>query len=155
MGRKPKKILDASISPSKLPLRPSVRFRLAKSDTFFGPGVAEFLTLVDQSNSMQTACKEMEMSYSKGWKIIKKAEEVQADIICVSAMLTTTMPQIQGLIKLLENKKLRDKYCVMIGGAPVTGRYASRIGADIYTADAASAAKEARKIITEKKRKSE
>ena len=87
--------------------------------------------------------------------IIKKAEEVQADIICVSAMLTTTMPQIQGLIKLLENKKLRDKYCVMIGGAPVTARYASRIGADVYTADAASAAKEARKIITEKKRKSE
>ena len=75
MGRKPKKILDASISPSKLPLRPSVRFRLAKSDTFFGPGVAEFLTLVDQTGSMQTACREMEMSYSKGWKIIKKAEE--------------------------------------------------------------------------------
>ena len=40
-----------------------------------GPGVAEFLILVDQSNSMQTACKEMEMSYSKGWKIIKKAEQ--------------------------------------------------------------------------------
>ena len=52
-----------------------MRFRLAKSDTFFGPGVAEFLTLVDQTGSMQTACREMEMSYSKGWKIIKKAEE--------------------------------------------------------------------------------
>ena len=75
MGRKPKKILDESISPVNLPLRPSVRFRLAKSDTFFGPGVAEFLTLVDQTSSMQTACNEMEMSYSKGWKIIKKAEE--------------------------------------------------------------------------------
>ena len=69
MSRKPKKILDESVSPVDLPIRPSVRFRLAKSDTFFGPGVAEFLTLVDQSNSMQTACKEMEMSYSKGWKI--------------------------------------------------------------------------------------
>ncbi len=76
--------------------------------------------------------------------IIKKAEEVNADIICVSAMLTTTMPQIQGLIKLLENKRLRDKYMVMIGGAPVTERYANRIGADIYTSTAVDAGKAAR-----------
>ncbi|MBQ8663553.1 MAG: cobalamin-dependent protein [Eubacterium sp.] len=76
--------------------------------------------------------------------IIKKAEEVNADIICVSAMLTTTMPQIQGLIKLLENKRLRDKYTVMIGGAPVTERYAKRIGADIYTSTAVEAGKAAR-----------
>ena len=75
MSRKPKPHFDESVSPASLPLRPSVRLRLAKQDTFFGPGVAEFLTLVDQNHSMQTACKQMEMSYSKGWKIIKKAEE--------------------------------------------------------------------------------
>ena len=76
MSRRQKPVIDSSIPPADLPLRPSVRFRLAKGDTFFGPGVAEFLILVDQSNSMQTACKEMEMSYSKGWKIIKKAEQL-------------------------------------------------------------------------------
>ena len=75
MNRKAKPVVDPSISPAKLPLRPSVKLRLAKQDTFFGPGVAEFLILVDQTNSMQTACREMEMSYSKGWKIIKKAEK--------------------------------------------------------------------------------
>ena len=74
MSRRAKKIPDTSIPPSELPLRPSIRLRLAKSDTFFGPGVAEFLTLVEQTSSMQTACLKMEMSYSKGWKIIKKAE---------------------------------------------------------------------------------
>ena len=74
MNRKAKPVVDPSISPSKLPLRPSVRLRLAKQDTFVGPGVAEFLILVDQTNSMQTACREMEMSYSKGLRIIKKAE---------------------------------------------------------------------------------
>ena len=68
MSRRQKPAIDSSIPPADLPLRPSVRFRLAKNDTFFGPGVAEFLILVDQSN------KEMEMSYSKSWKIIKKAE---------------------------------------------------------------------------------
>ena len=74
MSRRQKPAIDSSIHPADLPLRPSVRFRLAKNDTFFGPGVAEFLILVDQSNSMQTACKEMEMSYSKGWKMLKIAE---------------------------------------------------------------------------------
>ena len=74
MSRRPKPDIDSSISPAELPLRPSVRLRLAKQDTFFGPGVAEFLILVDQTNSMQTACREMEMSYSKGLRIIKKAE---------------------------------------------------------------------------------
>ena len=74
MNRKAKPVVDPSISPAKLPLRPSVKLRLAKQDTFFGPGVAEFLILVDQTNSMQTACREMEMSYSKGLRIIKKAE---------------------------------------------------------------------------------
>lgn len=85
--------------------------------------------------------------------IIRKAEEVQADIICVSAMLTTTMPQIQGLIKLLENKKLRDKYVVMIGGAPVTERYANRIGADIYTSNAVDAGKTAKELMLQLKAK--
>lgn len=74
MNRKAKPVVDPSIFPAKLPLRPSVKLRLAKQDTFFGPGVAEFLILVDQTNSMQTACREMEMSYSKGLRIIKKAE---------------------------------------------------------------------------------
>ncbi len=84
--------------------------------------------------------------------MIRKAEEVQADIICVSAMLTTTMSQIQGVLSLLENKGLRQKYCVMIGGAPVTGRYAQRIGADIYTANAGEAATAAKKWILKKDR---
>ncbi len=84
--------------------------------------------------------------------MIRKAEDVHADIICVSAMLTTTMSQIQGLLSLLENKGLRQKYCVMIGGAPVTDRYARRIGADIYTANAGEAAAAAKKWILKKGR---
>lgn len=86
--------------------------------------------------------------------IIKKAQEVKADIICVSAMLTTTMSQIQGLIKLLENRRIRDQYYVMIGGAPVTESFAKRIGADIYTRDAAEAAREAKKLMEKRKKRS-
>lgn len=80
-------------------------------------------------------------------EIIDKAEEVQADIICLSAMLTTTIPRIQRTVKLLENRGLRGKYKVMVGGAPVTRRFAERIGADIYTSDAVEAARMARRLM--------
>lgn len=80
-------------------------------------------------------------------ELIRKAEETDADVICMSAMLTTTMPQLQRTVKLLENKGLRGKYKVMVGGAPVTERYAARIGADIYTANAVEAAQKAKLLI--------
>lgn len=52
-----------------------MQLRLSKGETFFGPGVAEFLLLVEQTGSMQTACHCMHMSYSKAWKMVNLAEE--------------------------------------------------------------------------------
>ncbi len=78
---------------------------------------------------------------------IDKAEEVGADIICMSALLTTTMPQMQVVIDALKEKGLRDKYIVMVGGAPVNQKFAEQIGADYYTEDAASCAEAARQVI--------
>ena len=82
---------------------------------------------------------------------INKAEEVGADVIGMSALLTTTMPNMQTVIDELKSRGLRDKYIVMVGGAPVNQNFADQIGADYYTADAASAAEVARKAILEKK----
>ena len=82
---------------------------------------------------------------------INKAEEVGADVIGMSALLTTTMPNMQTVIDELKSRGLRDKYIVMVGGAPVNQNFADQIGADYYTADAASAAEAARKAILEKK----
>ena len=78
---------------------------------------------------------------------IDKAEETGADIICMSALLTTTMPNMQNCIDRLKERGLRDKYIVMVGGAPVTEDFAKQIGADYYTADAATAAEVAKKIM--------
>ncbi len=78
---------------------------------------------------------------------IDKAEENGANIICMSALLTTTMPNMQNCIERLQERGLRDKYIVMVGGAPVTEDFAKQIGADYYTADAASAAEVAKKIM--------
>lgn len=81
---------------------------------------------------------------------LAKAEEVGADIIGMSALLTTTMPNMKDVINLLEEKGLREKYIVMIGGAPVNESFAEEIGADYYTPDAATAAEVAKKAVLEK-----
>ena len=81
-------------------------------------------------------------------KFIDKAEEVGADIIAMSALLTTTMPAMKEVIDRLQERGLRDKYIVMVGGAPVNQSFADQIGADYYTEDATSAANKAKEIMT-------
>ncbi|MBQ2706917.1 MAG: corrinoid protein [Clostridia bacterium] len=70
-------------------------------------------------------------------------------IICCSALLTTTMDAMERVVKLAEEKSIRDKVKIMIGGAPVTEAYREKIGADVYTSDAASAADAAVKLCAE------
>lgn len=84
---------------------------------------------------------------------IDKAEEVGADLIGMSALLTTTMPNMQLVIDELKARGLRDKYIVMVGGAPVNESFAQQIGADYYTPDAATAAEVAKKAVLERKGK--
>ena len=81
---------------------------------------------------------------------IDKAEEIHADVICMSALLTTTMTNMEDVITELKNRTLRDKYIVMVGGAPVNDSFAQQIGADYYTPDAATAAEVAKKAVLEK-----
>ena len=79
-----------------------------------------------------------------------KAEEVGADIIGMSALLTTTMPNMQEVMDVLQERGIRDKYIVMIGGAPVNESFAEQIGADYYTPDAASCAEVAKQAMQKK-----
>jgi corrinoid protein of di/trimethylamine methyltransferase len=70
---------------------------------------------------------------------IKEAEAMGADFIGVSSLMTTTMPGQQEIISLLKEKGLRDKYKVVVGGAPTSQLWADKIGADLYCIDAKSA----------------
>lgn len=81
---------------------------------------------------------------------IEKAEEVGADVICMSALLTTTMPNMKTVIDALNDKGVREKYIVMVGGAPVNENFAEQIGADYYTPDATTAAEVAKKAVESK-----
>jgi methylmalonyl-CoA mutase cobalamin-binding domain/chain len=82
--------------------------------------------------------------------IIEKAEEIGADIIGLSALLTTSMPFQRDLIELLKARGLRDKYIVLVGGAPVTPEIAARIGADGTAPNAAEAVQLARRLMDAK-----
>ena len=79
-------------------------------------------------------------------KFIDKAEEVKADIIATSALMSQTMPQQRDLLKILKERGLRDKYKVMIGGAPTTEAWAEEIGADGWGEEVADAVKKAKEL---------
>ena len=71
---------------------------------------------------------------------VKTAIEQNCDLICCSALLTTTMTAMDEVVKAAEAAGIRDKVKIMVGGAPVDQRFCDHIGADAYTRDAASAA---------------
>jgi trimethylamine corrinoid protein len=80
-------------------------------------------------------------------KFIDKAEEVGAQLICISALLTTTMVGQKRLIDNLKERKIRNKYKILIGGAPVSRKWVEEIGADGSAENAVSAVKLAKKLL--------
>ena len=71
---------------------------------------------------------------------VKTAIEENCQVICCSALLTTTMGVMADVVQEAEKAGIRDKVKIMIGGAPINESYRAQIGADVYTPDAASAA---------------
>ena len=73
-------------------------------------------------------------------KFVQTAKEENCQLICCSALLTTTMGVMGEVVKVAEAAGIRDKVKIMVGGAPVNEDFCKQIGADVYTVDAASAA---------------
>lgn len=80
-------------------------------------------------------------------KIIAAIKEYNPDIVALSALLTTTMAQQGEVIKALVAAGVRDQVKVMVGGAPITEKFAKDIGADRYSVDAAAAAQNAKELV--------
>jgi 5-methyltetrahydrofolate--homocysteine methyltransferase len=70
---------------------------------------------------------------------VEKVREIKPDVLGMSALLTTTMPEMKTVIKLLEKNGLRESIKILVGGAPVNQKYADEIGADAYAQDAGQA----------------
>ena len=78
---------------------------------------------------------------------LKEADEFKADIIGTSSLLTTTMPAQKELEEELKKAGLKERYKTMVGGAPVTQRWANRIGADAFAENATSAVRLAKELL--------
>ena len=81
-------------------------------------------------------------------KFIAAIKENNADILCLSALLTTTMNYMKDVIEALKADGLRDKVKVMVGGAPVTALFAEQVVADGYSEDASEAVALARRLVS-------
>ncbi|MEF9917610.1 MAG: cobalamin-dependent protein, partial [Lachnospiraceae bacterium] len=80
-------------------------------------------------------------------KFVEKAKEVEADFVCMSTLMTTTMGGMLTVIELLKEQGLRENVKVLIGGGPISQRYAEKIGADGYSANAVEAVKLAKRLL--------
>jgi methanogenic corrinoid protein MtbC1 len=84
-------------------------------------------------------------------KYIAALEEHKPDILGMSALLTTTMPYMKTVIDELKARGIRDRYIVLVGGAPVNEEFAKAIGADAYCRDAAVAVETAKKLLAQRR----
>ena len=80
-------------------------------------------------------------------KFIDAVKSESAKVIACSALLTTTMTEMENIVKAAEEAGIRDQIKIMVGGAPVTDSYCKSIGADTYAPDAASAADAALELL--------
>lgn len=78
---------------------------------------------------------------------VEKAREAQAELICISSLMTTTMDNMAEVIQILDSEGIRGDFKVMVGGGPISARFAKDIGADGYSANAAEAVRLAKRLI--------
>jgi corrinoid protein of di/trimethylamine methyltransferase len=83
----------------------------------------------------------------KGTEILESAKKYGVDVIGLSALLTTTIPRMKEMMELLQESGLRDRFKVVIGGAPVTQEFCNIIGADGYAADAPRGVEVVRRLL--------
>lgn len=80
-------------------------------------------------------------------EFVRKAEETNADIVAMSALLTTTLPVQREIVEALKKSGLRNRVKILVGGAPATAKWAEEIGADGYAGDPIEAIKVAKRLL--------
>lgn len=80
-------------------------------------------------------------------RFVRSIRESGVNLLLLSALLTTTMPAMKGVMEALQEAGIRDDVIVLVGGAPITQNFADEIGADGYSPDAASAVDKARELL--------
>ena len=79
--------------------------------------------------------------------LVNQAEALKAQLVCISTLMTTTMSGMEDIIELLKERGIRDNVKVMVGGSPVSKKYANDIGADGYSVNAVEAVRVAKELL--------
>lgn len=74
-------------------------------------------------------------------------EHPEAEVVCISCLLTTSMPEVRRIVSALKRQKKKRAFYIMIGGAPITEEFAQSVGADLYTDNGAEAAERAAALV--------
>jgi len=80
-------------------------------------------------------------------KFLEKSKEVQADIIGLSSLMTTSMPYMKEVVEMRDGFGLKDRFAIIVGGAPITPEYARQIGADAYALDAVEGVQKCQELV--------
>ena len=80
-------------------------------------------------------------------EFVNQAEALKAQLVCISTLMTTTMSGMEDIIELLKERGIRDNVKVMVGGSPVSKKYANDIGADGYSVNAVEAVRVAKELL--------
>ena len=79
---------------------------------------------------------------------VDKAKEVEADIVCMSTLMTTTMGGMEDVVQMLEKSGIRDQVKVLVGGGPISQKFCEKIGADGYSSNAVEAVKLVKNLLS-------
>ncbi|SFB31918.1 methyltransferase cognate corrinoid proteins [Acetitomaculum ruminis DSM 5522] len=79
---------------------------------------------------------------------VDKAKELNADIIALSTLMTTTMPRMKEVIDILKKENIRENFKVIVGGGPISQKFADEIGADGYSVNATASVRLAQRIVS-------
>ena len=84
------------------------------------------------------------------YDFVKKVKETKAKLLCMSTLMTTTMEGMETVINMLKEEGIRNEVTVMVGGSPISQKYANDIGADGYSSNAVEAVKVAKELLKNK-----
>ena len=99
---------------------------------------------------VKLALLEADVNFKVVKDFVKKVKETKAKLLCMSTLMTTTMEGMETVINMLKEEGIRNEVTVMVGGSPISQKYANDIGADGYSSNAVEAVKVAKELLKNK-----
>ena len=115
-----------------------------------GKGKLSEKDIKEAMREVKLALLEADVNFKVVKDFVKKVKETKAKLLCMSTLMTTTMGGMETVINMLKEEGIRNEVTVMVGGSPISQKYANEIGADGYSSNAVEAVKVAKELLKNK-----